>query len=252
MYNHAAMIMYHDGVITVSWKNAPLQEDTEGQRVLFSQSTDGKAWTKAKILFPNMTSRNTASAQFAGPFAVLNGRLYASASPAIVADGDAQGAQFCQWPDGLEPRNCNCPGCGGKQPPGLLMLREVKGAGELGFVFWGTAQGPPPAYSEASKRNRVKALSEMDRQTKADVEVLVGHGAGDGFEPPCKSSTGTLKCEACPNGCQNYSLSSVSKGLSNERAYYPLPPFDKPTSDVQLFRADQNKQSASPPHTARY
>jgi hypothetical protein len=32
----------------------------------------------------------------ARPFAVLNGRLYASASPAIVADGDAQGAQFCQ------------------------------------------------------------------------------------------------------------------------------------------------------------
>ena len=40
-YNHAAMLMYHRGVITVSWKNAPLEEDTPGQRVLFSQSSDG-------------------------------------------------------------------------------------------------------------------------------------------------------------------------------------------------------------------
>ena len=40
-YNHAAMMMYHKSVITISWKNAPLSEDTPGQKVLFSQSTDG-------------------------------------------------------------------------------------------------------------------------------------------------------------------------------------------------------------------
>jgi hypothetical protein len=80
-YNHAAMIMNHQGVITVSWKNAPLEEDTPGQRVLFSQSADGETWTKAQTLFPSINSKGTPSAQFARPFAVLNGRLYASASP---------------------------------------------------------------------------------------------------------------------------------------------------------------------------
>ena len=78
--------------------------------MLFSQSADGVTWSKAALLFPSMDTASTPSAQFAGPFAVLNGRLYASASPAVIADGDAQGAQYCQFPDGLDPRNCNCPG----------------------------------------------------------------------------------------------------------------------------------------------
>ena len=104
-YNHAAMITYHKGVITASWKNAPLSEDTPGQRVLFSQSLDRHTWSTAAELFPTLNSKAVPSAQFAGPFAVLRGRLYASASPAVIADGDAQGSQFCQWPDGLDPRN---------------------------------------------------------------------------------------------------------------------------------------------------
>lgn len=177
-YNHAAMLMYHRGVITVSWKNAPLQEDTPGQRVLFAQSSDGRHWTNASVLFPSMNSQLTPSAQFAGPFAVLNGRLYASASPAIIADGDAQGAQFCQWPDGLDPRNCNCPGCGGKQPEGLLMLREILpgSTGRLGPAFWGTHSGPPPQYAAVSKALGIKTLAEMDAQTQADVAELAGNG----------------------------------------------------------------------------
>eukprot|EP00911_Craspedida_sp_UC1_P002568 UC1_evm3s1904 len=124
-YNHAAMIAYHEGTITVSWKNAPLSEDTPGQRILYTQSRDGKNWTKPSLLFPNMSSLLTPAAQFAGPFAVLNGRLYASASPAVIADGDAQGAQFCLWPDGLDPRNCATPDRPGTQPSGLLMMRRV-------------------------------------------------------------------------------------------------------------------------------
>ena len=109
-YNHAAMMTYHDKTLTLSWKNAPVSEDTPGQRVLYAQSTDGLSWSEARVLFPNMSSDATPSAQFAGPFAVLGGRLYASASPAVIADGDAQGAQFCLWPDGsfgtCRPRGC--------------------------------------------------------------------------------------------------------------------------------------------------
>jgi hypothetical protein len=239
LYNHAAMIMYHAGTITVSWKNAPSQEDTPGQRVLFSQTTDGVAWSKAEVLFPTMDSKQAPSAQFAGPFAVLNGRLYASASPAVIGDGDAQGAQFCQWPDGLDTRNCNCPGCGGKQPKGLLMLRQVQPGGVLGPVFWGTKFGPPHQYKDVAKAAGVKPLAEMDVQTQADVKALAAsHGIPAGhFQPPCSSNdtgSGTLKCEACPNGCQIYSDSPKSSRLANERAYYPLP---GGTADVQLFRA---------------
>ena len=45
----------------------------------------------------------------------------------MIADGNAQGGQFCLWPDGLDPRNCATPDRPGTQPKGLLMLREVGG-----------------------------------------------------------------------------------------------------------------------------
>lgn len=235
MYNHAAMIAYHKGTITVTWKNAPISEDTPGQRVLFSQSSDGKSWTKAAPLFPNMSTSATAAAQFAGPFAVINGRLYASASPAIIADGDAQGAQFCLWPDGLDPRNCATPDDPGSQPSGLLQLRAVQPGG-LGDVFW-ASQHPPPAYAAAAAANGVQQLADMDSQTRADVATLVGNGVSTGFVPPCEAggASGTLKCEACPGGCQLYATpSSKGLGLANERTHYPVP---NSTRDVILFRA---------------
>ena len=94
MYNHAAMLQYFDAAIHLSWKNAPEEEDTPGQRVLYSSSSDGTSWSKAQVLFPNMSTDTTPVAQFAGPFATLNGHLYASATPAIIADGDAQGRCF--------------------------------------------------------------------------------------------------------------------------------------------------------------
>ena len=102
------------------------------------------------------------------------------------------------------------------------MLREVlPGAeGKLGPVFWGTPAGPPPQYRQSTARNKVRKLAQMDAQTRADVAKLLLHGVADGFVPPCDTDgTGTLKCEACPNGCQVYSLSPKADGLANERAY---------------------------------
>ena len=66
----------------------------------------------------------------------------------------------------------------------------------------------------------------MDGRTRGDVAPLTGaHGVPAGsFVPPCSTSdtgTGTLKCEACPGGCQIYNDSSVTLGLANERAYFP-------------------------------
>lgn len=126
-------------------------------------SSDGIHWKPAAVLFPNMSTSATPTAQFAGPFAVLNGRLYASGTPSIIADGDAQGAQFCLWPDGLDPRNCATPDRPGSQPAGLLMLRRVT-ADSLGDVFW--VFTPPAALKEAAAANGVKMLADMDAETQ--------------------------------------------------------------------------------------
>lgn len=255
-YNHAAMLYYHNGTITVSWKNAPETEDTPGQRVLYSQSSDGVQWSKAALLFPNMSTNAVPVAQFAGPFAVLNGKLYASATPALVNDGDAQGGQFCLWPDGLDPRNCATPDRPGTQPSGLLMLREVggldlQGGGAsppyLGDVFW-ASHNPPAILAPAATANRIKTPNQMDAATQADLKKLVGNGAGAGFTPPCAApSSGTLKCEGCLGGCQEYDAPGTKGlGLANERTHYPVPS-STPDSieDVILFRAHSNTLWAS-------
>ena len=221
-YNHAAMIMYHDGVITVSWKNAPVSEDTPGQRVLMAQSVDGAHWGAPQILFPNMSTAETPAAQFAGPFAAVGGRLYATATPAVIADGDAQGAQWCLWPDGLDPRNCATPDRPGTQPSGILMMRRVfpaaaatgaaAGAGappapapapaRLGPVFWASADGPRPnVFAAAAAANGVLALSETDAQTQADVAAIKAgfHGQQPQRKPgedmdmlPCDRAAATV------------------------------------------------------------
>ena len=168
-----------------------------------------------------MTTVALPVALFAGPFAVLNGRLYASATPAVIATGDAQGSQFCLWPDGIDPRNAGPPGQ--TQPLGTLLMRRVfPGLGVLGPAFWASPRGPPRDLIPAGMAAGILALNETDGQTRADVALL----APDLPTLPCGGSpteSGTYKCEACLGGCQLYSGLSPALGLANERAHWDLP-----------------------------
>ena len=85
-YNHGAMLTYHAGLLHVAWKNGlgSQGEDRTGQRVRIVQSADGVTWGAADVLFPSLNTSALPVALFAGPFAVLNGRLYASATPAVM------------------------------------------------------------------------------------------------------------------------------------------------------------------------
>jgi len=240
-YNHAAMLHYLNGVITLTWKNGVVgsAEDAAGQRVLVSQSADGGAtWSRARELFASMNTSALPAALFAGPFAVLNGRLYASASPGVVvagSDAAAQGAQFCLWPDGLDPRNAGPPGQA--QPVGVLMLRRVlPGVGSFGPSFW--ASGAAPAsFAPAGAAAGVLALNETDAQTQLDVAALLASGA-DGSVPCGGEGAGTTKCEACPFGCQTYASLSKADRLANERTHWTVPASNTAFAgaDVLLYR----------------
>ena len=56
------MIDYHAGRLLLTWKCSPENEDQAGQRVLYSQSSDGVHWTPvssadhgdSSTMFPNM------------------------------------------------------------------------------------------------------------------------------------------------------------------------------------------------------
>ena len=243
-YNHAAMLTIHkdsddaeggDFIFTVSWKNAPVSEDTPGQRVLYAQSRDGLHFGPARVLFPNMSTALVGVAQFAGPFATVGGRLYATATPAVISGGDAQGAQWCLWPDGQDPRNCATPNRPGTQPSGILLMRRILPGteGVLGPVFWVSPDGPQPnVYAAAAAANGVLPLSSVDAQTRADVATLSAEPSA--AQLPCDAADGTLKCEGCVGGCQLYEKLPTSARLANERSHWQLP---NGSGDVMVYRS---------------
>eukprot|EP00911_Craspedida_sp_UC1_P003025 UC1_evm7s2203 len=232
-YNHAAMLDYHNGVFLLAWKNGPYNEDKSGQRILYSQSSDGLSWTPTdgtNILFPNMSTSARAAALFVGPPAHINGRRYVGASPGEPT-GAAQGAQWCLWPDPLSPRNCGPPSH--KQANGTLLMREVLpggGAGgipiRLGPIFW-TQAWVPNEWRAASEKLGFKTLDQMDAQTQSDVATLSATESG----LPCDKDLslggggGTLKCEACEGGCQRWNdiPKSTQPYIGNERSHYRVP-----------------------------
>ena len=223
-YNHGAMLTYLDGVITAAWKNGVNNsgEDAPGQRVRYAQSTDGDTWTPSAILFPSLSTPLLPVALFAGPFAVLGGRLYASATPAVIATGDAQGSQFCLWPDGVDPRNAGPPGQ--RQPVGTLLLRRVlPGVGRLGPAFW-AADAVPRGFGPASAAAGLLTANATDAVTRADVAALLlgAHAPA----PPCgdPATSGTLKCEAVARGAQDYQTLPLIARLANERSHWAVPP----------------------------
>jgi hypothetical protein len=239
-YNHAAMIAYLDGIITLTYKNGIglAGEDKPGQRVKYAQlSVGAMAWTAPSILFPSMSTDALPIAQFGGPFAVLRGNLYASATPAVIATGDAQGSQFCLWPDGLDPRNAGPPGQ--QQPVGTLMLRRIlPGVGQLGPVFW-AATTVPAGFGPAAAAVGILLLNETDSETQGDVATLQ-HGMAT---LPCgdPASSGSLKCEACVNGCQEYEHLPAADKLGNERSHWPL----SETADAIVYRTKMGALFAS-------
>ena len=53
-YNHQAQIERHGGAFHVAWKSSPFNEDEDGQRILYSSSADGRAWSAPSAVFPSM------------------------------------------------------------------------------------------------------------------------------------------------------------------------------------------------------
>lgn len=249
-YNHAAMISYHSNFVTVSWKNGlgSNGEDKPGQRVLYTQTLDGVDFTPPSILFPSLSSPALPTALFAGPFAVLNGHLYASATPGVITTGDeaAQGSQFCLWPDGLEPRNAGPPLQ--KQPMGTLLMRRVlDGQGGLGPLFWATTNLTPPGFLPFATLPILTA-NETDEATQLDI-FSPSFTASMPSTLPCDDSpTGTLKCEAVAGGGQNYQhLTSdpPGVGIANERSHWVIPATN-PTwggGDMMVYRSSSSYAS---------
>eukprot|EP01084_Bolivina_argentea_P050636 93131_1 len=234
-YNHASMIGYLNGTLTVLWKNCQNDEDCNGQKILYSQSNDGKKWTKPEIMFRNLTvPDNTQATMFVGPPIIINNRMYVGASPGLFHSSynkhTADGTQFCLWSEPINPRNCGPPD--GKQYNNTLMIRQIlPGIGNIGNVFW-ASNTPPAQFSAATKYYNIPTVIDMDKQTQNDIALLTKKM--DGFCDKQKQ-IGTLKCETCSHGgCQLYSEINKSLSVGNERSHYVLPSGEK---DIILYRS---------------
>ena len=206
-YNHAPMIGF-DGVrLFVSWKNDHEDEDSPGERVLFSQSADGIEWVPSvsdapSELFPNMSTTAMPAALFAGPPLYVAGRMYAAASP----------KQYCLYP---------APSFSADR----LLLRRVYSdvPGSLGPIFWSTST-VPPGFELASELNNVSTVDAMDAQTRADVALISNaSGYGAGFMP-CAAPALSEKCEACAGGCQPWN--EAPSNIVFERTHFTVGPAD--------------------------
>ena len=260
VYNHAPMISLHSGVLLLSWKNAPSAEDVPGQRILYSYASaesaaarSERAWSAPAVLFPGFPHGHGASgdardgassgaghgrdhppigpplptpgatALYALPTAVLNGRVYAAASP---IQGELLPYPYMRWT--------------------LLRRIDFFGASSpptLGPIFWATEE-PPDGYATVSKQLGIGTLRTVDAQTRLDVAALTRPGT-----LPCDPHGG--RCEACLNGCQPLSYvynTPRTPGCSIiddppqawiERTHYSLP--DQAGSvgeDILLYRTN--------------
>jgi len=210
-YAMSPMLSFLNGRFLATWKLSVADEDEPGQRVMYAQSDDGVAWRTSSDgasneLFPRMNSSESPRvALFAEPALLLNGRVYAAASP----------TQFCLYPD---------------QYARVLLLRRVlDGApGRLGPLFW-AADAIPAGFAEASARENVTTAAQQDAETRADVAALAAARVA-----PCAADGSTSKCEFCRGGCQNWSVPLSVPSLENERSHWRVPGAD---ADVLLYRS---------------
>lgn len=206
-YNMAPMLSYFNGMFLATWKNAIEGEDQDGQRVLYSQSKDGITWTTGvRELFPNISVASHHAHLFAEPTLILNGNVYAAASP----------TQFCLYPDQYQD----------------VLLRQVfSGYDSFGPIFW-ASQTIPKGWEENSAVHKLSTLSQMPASVQADIKLL-----SNPMTRPCDPSGTqpghTSKCEYCTNGCQNWNDTKKIPSIENERSHYLLPN----GGDVILYRS---------------
>ena len=206
-YSHAPTIGYDGARLFAAWKNDLEDEDSPGERIVYSQSADGVEWSRAAgappaVLFPNMSTAATPAALFVGPPLYVGGRMYAAASP----------RQYCLYP----APDFSAP---------ILLLRRVlpDAAGALGPVFWSTP-AIPRGFELASALNNVTTVASMDPQVRADVALLVNASAYDKDFMPCAAPAETAKCEACAGGCQPWE--QAPSEIIFERTHYTVGPAD--------------------------
>jgi hypothetical protein len=209
-FNSNPSLDFHDGQFLVTWMMKNSTTSGEGQTIMYSQSRDGKNWTATdgtNVLFPPLSIPAGPVPVYPAPALHINGSVYAAASIIFTLN--------------LYPA----------QNPEYLILRRVytPALNKFGPIFWST-NTYPPGFNAA---DGILLLNETDSETQTDIATL-----SDWTKLPCPGTTeGSLKCEACLNGCQPWP--SQFNGTMS-RSHYNVP---GGASDVILYKGGANELS---------
>ena len=234
-YNHQAQIERFGGAFHTTWKSSPFNEDEDGQRILYSSSSDGRHWSPATDVFPSMPASMFGCDpdghcwdkihHEGSPFVTLNGRLYAVScirrhgSPgeffpipedslnSTVLRRVVQPARLT--PGGCrpgDPRAASCPATGPCACPPSSM-RWMQAA--FGPLWWATAI-IPLGYHNVSAAFGIRASSAdaLSSEEAADFAL---------FRDPLRAALYS------PDSCRNGHCAEPGEGEQTGIGSHPLP-----------------------------
>lgn len=147
LYNHGPMLLYiqpkllvdasmHDHWIAC-WYNGP-QREAHSNRVVFAVAPpSAESWSRPIELFPSVNGHGEENE----PFAIINSRLYGTASDVLLGNAHDSGLQ------------------------GGLLMRRIYSGSKLGPIFWASNAVPPNINASF----RFPLFSEMDPTTARDA-----------------------------------------------------------------------------------
>ncbi|MCP4646102.1 MAG: hypothetical protein GY851_37000 [bacterium] len=163
-YNHGPKIVHHDDVFTVIWYSHAKDEDSPGQRILYSASPDGRTWSPAAPMFDSLSPMRDAGSvgvmMWPRGFQLVDGRLYAYGSVAEIA----------AWTDHMrtgqveqgDKKKHNVP-VRRRLPP---LLRRVANGHPEGSPFWLDKTSP-------EGHDAIPPCASCDETTQRDVAEVV-------------------------------------------------------------------------------
>eukprot|EP01043_Picozoa_sp_COSAG02_P020488 COSAG02_NODE_1013_length_15207_cov_4.700556_6_plen_475_part_00 len=240
-YNHQAQIERFGGAFHSAWKNSPFNEDEDGQRILYSSSADGRAWSPAVDVFPSMPASMFGCDpgghcwdkihHEGSPFVTLNGRLYAVScvrrhgSPGEFFPIPSDSLNTTLLRRVLQPAHLTPGGCRPGDPRTICPAGRPCACPRTSMRWMPPAFGPlwwatpviPDGYRNVSAAFGIRASSNtaLNPEEAADFAL---------FRDPLRAAVYS------PDSCRNGHCAEPNEG---EQTVYPL---NDSSVDVILYR----------------
>ena len=171
LYNHGPMLIYLSEKLDINvsmqnrflacWYNGPEREGHLNRVVLSLSSPDAQLWSEPVTIFPSVDAKGEENE----PFAIIDGRLYGTASDLTFDNAHDSGVR------------------------GGLLMRRIRSMTDMGPIFWLASSVPSCGTQQNCSFDKYPLYTDLaDAQTKSDaaeylrslVNETVRHGGVNG------------------------------------------------------------------------